>query len=116
MVGVEEIKGSKEASFGVAQCDNVCPSDVAGCVGSVSWVYSDAVAIIDVAVGVVVVFVPLGPPSCCRVGLAAVTGVTGQEMNVVAAGDTRVAALSVGFVSEGEIDGSEVPTGTEGSW
>ena len=52
-----------------------------------------------VAVGVSGVFVPLGPPSCCRIGLAAVTGVTGQEMNVVAAGDTRVAALSVGFVS-----------------
>ena len=114
VVGVEEIEGSREPSCGVTQCENICPSDVAGCVGSVSRVDSDAVTIIDVAVGVSGVFVPLGPPSCCRIGLAAVAGVTGQEMNVVTAGGTRVAALSVGFVSEGEIDGSEAEIGGVG--
>ena len=95
---VEEIERSKQAGLRVAKCDDVGPSDVAGGVGSLSGKDNDLIAIINVAVGVSRVFVPFGPPSCCSVWLVAVAGVSGQEVDVVAASDLGIATISVGLV------------------
>ena len=113
---VEEVKRSKQAGLRVAECDDVGPSNVAGCVGSLSGKDSNLVAIVDITVGVSCVLVPFGPPSCCRVWFVAVTGVSGQEVNIIAAGNLRIAAVSVGFVGESEIDGAKVPARAERAW
>jgi len=78
-------------------------------------VEKDAVAVVEGTVGVGSITVPLGPPASRRVGIVDVVGVTGKEVDVVAAGGTGVAASSGRIVGLGDVALNEVPLGADGA-